>query len=104
MDLNEIMKQAQEMQKKMQVMRDQISKKEYEGKAGGNLVKMVVYGEGTIKSISLDDSLLNPSEREVLEDLIIAAFNEAKASADQDSKQMITDAFGNMPLGSGFKM
>lgn len=96
MDINQLMKQAQSMQKKMQEMQAEIANKEFEGKSGGGLVSIMMSGGGEMKKASIDLSLLQPDEKELLEDLIVAAHNEAKAKADEDSKNSMTGALGNM--------
>jgi DNA-binding YbaB/EbfC family protein len=96
MDINQPMKQAQVMQKKMKDMQEQIAKKEFQGKSGGGLVIVTMTGNGEMQKISIDPSLLKPDDKEILEDLIIAAYNDAKAKADQESKNSMTGAFGNL--------
>jgi DNA-binding YbaB/EbfC family protein len=96
MDINQLMKQAQGMQKKMKDMQEQIAKKEFQGKSGGGLVIVTMTGNGEMQKISIDPSLLKSDDKEILEDLIIAAYNDAKAKADQESKNSMTGAFGNL--------
>lgn len=96
MDINQLMKQAQVMQKKMKEMQDAIAKKEFEGKSGGGLVLVSMTGNGEMQKISIDPSLLKAEDKEILEDLIIAAYNDAKMKADQESKNSMTGAFGNL--------
>ena len=96
MDINQLMKQAQVMQKKMKDMQEQIAKKEFQGNSGGGLVIVTMTGNGEMQKISIDPSLLKPDDKEILEDLIIAAYNDAKAKADQESKNSMTGAFGNL--------
>lgn len=96
MDINQLMKQAQVMQKKMKEMQEDIAKKEFQGKSGGGLVIVTMTGNGEMQKISIDPSLIKPNDKEILEDLIIAAYNDAKAKADQESKNSMTGAFGNL--------
>ena len=96
MDINQLMKQAQVMQKKMKDMQEQIAKKEFQGKSGGGLVIVTMTGNGEMQKISIDPSLLKSDDKEIFEDLIIAAYNDAKAKADQESKNSMTGAFGNL--------
>jgi nucleoid-associated protein EbfC len=84
MNINQLMKQAQVMQKKMKELQEEIAKKEFEGKSGGGLIVVTMSGNGEMQKISIDPSLLKPEDREILEDLIIAAYNDAKAKADQE--------------------
>lgn len=101
MDIRSIMKQAQDMQKKMQKMQEELAQKEYEGSAGGGMVKVVVTGAGIGKKVLIDGSLINQEEKEILEDLIIVAFNDAKKKVDDSSSEMMKSAAGGLPLPKG---
>jgi DNA-binding YbaB/EbfC family protein len=103
-NFNQFLKQAQGMQKKMQEMQEQMANTEYTGKAGGNLIVITVTGKGEVKKIKIDHSLLKVEEAEVLEDLIVAAFNDAKNKVDQDSQSSMTNTFGDISLPPGIKM
>lgn len=105
MDINQLMKQAQEMQKKMQAMQRDASLQQFEGKAGGGIVSVIMTGSGEMKKVHIDASLMKESEKEMLEDLIVAAHNDAKAKADEESKNNMSNAFGKMggfPQGMNF--
>lgn len=86
MNIQQVMKQAQEMQQKMQQVQDALASKELEGESGGGLVKVTLTGKGVVTKVVIDESLLQADEKEVLEDLVAAAFN--------DTKQKIEDQFG----------
>ncbi len=104
MDINQLMRQAQSMQKKMGEMQKEIAAKSYEGKAGGGLVNIIMSGDGKMNKINIDASLLQASEKEMLEDLIVAAHNDAKNKAESDSKARMGESFGNLgPLAQGLK-
>ncbi len=103
MDLKSLMKQAQEMQKKMQKIQDDLANRDYEGASGAGIVKVVINGAGLAKKISIDNSLLKNEEKETLEDLIIAAFNNAKNKMDEDSASTMKGATSGIPLPAGFK-
>lgn len=103
-NFNQFLKQAQSMQKKMQEMQDQMANTEYTGKAGGGLVDITVTGKGEARKIAIDSSLLKENEKEMLEDLIVAAFNDAKKKVDEDSQSSMSSAFGGMGLPPGLKM
>jgi DNA-binding YbaB/EbfC family protein len=96
MNINQIFKQAQTMQKKMKEMQEEFAKEEFEGKSGGGLVSILMSGDGRMHKISIDPSLLKENDKEMLEDLIVAAFNEAKLKAEVASKDSMSGAFGNM--------
>lgn len=104
MDMRSLMKQAQEMQKKMQQMQDDLALQEFEGSSGGGMVKISVTGSGIAKKITIDNSLVNLEEKEILEDLIIAAFNDAKKKQEEGSANLLKSATGgiNLPKGFGF--
>ena len=91
------------MQKKMQEFKDKMSSSEYIGKSGGGIVSLTINGDNILKSISIDPSLLKESEKEMLEDLIVAAFNDAKNKLESDSQNQIS-ALGGMGLPPGMKM
>lgn len=103
-NFNQFLKQAQSMQKKMQEMQDQMATTEYTGKAGGGLVQLTMSGRGEARKAFIDPSLLKEAEKEILEDLIVAAFNDAKSKADEDSQNSMSNAFGNISLPPGLKM
>lgn len=103
-NFNQFLKQAQSMQKKMQEMQEQMASTEYSGKSGGGLVHILVNGRGEVRKVTIDPSLLKETEKEILEDLIVAAFNDAKSKVDQDSQDSMSSAFGNIGLPPGLKM
>ena len=103
-NFNQFLKQAQSMQKKMQEMQEQMANTEYTGKSGGGLVHILVSGKGDARKATIDPSLLKESEKEILEDLIVAAFNDAKSKVDQDSQDSMSSTFGNIGLPPGLKM
>lgn len=96
MNINQLMKQAQSMQKKMKEMQAEIAAKNFEGKAGGGLVAITMSGNGEMKKVAIDPSLLKEDDKEMLEDLIVAAHNEAKSKAEEESKSSMNGAFGDL--------
>ena len=103
-DIGALMKQAGEMQAKMQEMQEKIAAMEVEGAAGAGMVKLVMNGKGYAQSISIDKSLLDPEEGEVLEDLIAAAINDAKAKAEMQSAEEMKKLTEGLPLPPGMKL
>ena len=90
MDIKAMMQQAQQMQKKMEAMQEEQKNKTYEGKSGGGLVTLTLLGTGALQDIKIDADLLKAEEQETLQDLIVAAFNNAlanKAENDEDAMQ-----------------
>ncbi len=96
MNINQLMKQAQAMQSKMKQMQDEIASKQFEGKSGGGLVTITTSGTGEMQKVNIDPSLLKEEEKDMLEDLIIAAHNDAKSKAEEESKSNMNGAFGDM--------
>lgn len=103
MNIQGIMKQAQAMQKKMEEMQEKLSQEEVEGTAGGGMVKVILNGKFEMKKISLDKSLIVADEADILEDLIMAAFNDAKAKVDANMAKGVNDVTGGLNLG-GLKL
>ena len=102
--LDEIMKMAQDVQAEMQKAQENLDKIEVEGAAGGGLVKIRASAKGRILGVSIDESLLQPSEKTMLEDLITAALNDAKAKADAAAAPEMQKMTSGIPLPPGFKL
>jgi nucleoid-associated protein EbfC len=102
-NLEEIMKMAQEVQAEMQKAQENLDKIEVEGAAGGGLVKVKASAKGRIASIDIDESLLKPSEKAMLEDLIAAAINDARTKADAAAGPELQKMTSGIPLPPGFK-
>lgn len=99
-----LMRQAQEVQKKMQKIQEELANKEFEGSAAGGMVKTTITGGGLAKKIFIDPSLINKEEKEILEDLIIASFNDAKKKSDEGSSDTVRSATAGLQLPPGFKL
>lgn len=104
MDIMGMMKKAQAMQAKLAETQEELARLEVEGQSGGGMVKIAVTGKGDMKSISLDPSLLVPEDKEMLEDLIIAAFADAKGKADRLSTERMQALTAGLPLPPGMKL
>ena len=102
--LEEIMKMAQEVQTQMDAAQANLDKIEVEGAAGGGLVKIRTSAKGRIISVDVDESLMQPSEKTMLEDLIAAALNDAKNKADAAAGPELQKMTSGMPLPPGFKL
>jgi len=98
------MRQAQEMQKKMQLAQEEIANKEFEGSSAGGMIKIAISGNGVAKKVSIDPSLINKDEKEILEDLLIAAFNDAKKKSEEGSSDAIRSVTAGIQLPPGFKI
>jgi nucleoid-associated protein EbfC len=103
-NLDDIMAMAQNVQNELQKAQAQLDTIEVEGAAGGGLVKVRASAKGRIIGVDIDDSLLSPSEKGVLEDLIAAALNDARAKADAASSTEMSKLTAGMPLPPGFKL
>lgn len=106
--MEEMLKAAQQaaetIQKQMTEMQSKLDDMEVEGAAGGGLVRIRCSAKGRVIGISIDDSLLQPSEKGILEDLIAAAFNDARTKADAVSGEEMAKMQGGMGLPPGFKL
>ena len=89
MDINKLMQQAQAMQKQLEEANRQISEKEFEGSASNGLVKVVINGDHLIQSVDLDASIIDPSDKEMIEDLIMIAVNDAIEKAEEYKKERL---------------
>ncbi|KXU39358.1 nucleoid-associated protein [Ventosimonas gracilis] len=98
-----LMKQAQEMQEKMQKMQEELQQAEVTGQAGAGLVSVVMNGRHDVKRVSLDDSLLQ-EDKEILEDLIAAAVNDAVRKVEANNQQKMASMTAGLPLPPGFKL
>lgn len=103
-NLGQLMKQAQAMQARMAELQDQLGRMEVEGAAGGGLVKAVVTGKGEVKKLKLEPSLVDPKEVEVLEDLIVAAINDARGKAETAAAEEMKKLTGGLNLPPGMKL
>ncbi|MEA1071167.1 YbaB/EbfC family nucleoid-associated protein [Sphingomonas sp. LY29] len=102
--LDEIMKMAQAAQEQLQSAQDNLEKVEVEGVAGGGLVKVRATAKGRILGLDIDDSLIDPKEKGMLEDLIAAAINDARGKADAAAGEQMKAMTAGMPLPPGFKL
>jgi nucleoid-associated protein EbfC len=103
-DFEEIMKMAQNAQTELQKAQDGLEQIEVEGAAGGGMVKIRATAKGRILSLEIDESLLQPSEKSMVEDLVVAAINDARAKADQVANAEMQKMSSGLPLPPGFKL
>ena len=101
--MGNLMKQAQKMQEEMQKAQERIANLEVTGEAGAGLVSVVMNGRHDVKRVSLDDSLME-EDKEILEDLLAAAVNDAVRKVEQNSQDMMSQATAGMGMPPGFKM
>ena len=102
-DFTDLITQAKKMQEKMQKTQEALKKIEVEGISGGNAIRVIMTGDGELKKISLDDNLLKES-KEIVEDLIVAAHNDAKSKLKKKTSEEISKVTGDVSLPPGFKL
>jgi DNA-binding YbaB/EbfC family protein len=102
-DFTDLITQAKKMQEKMQQTQEALKKIEVEGISGGNAIKVIMNGDGELKKISLDENLLKES-KEIVEDLIVAAHNDAKSKLKKKTSEEISKVTGGVSLPPGFKL
>jgi DNA-binding YbaB/EbfC family protein len=103
-DLNAILEMAQNAQAELQKAQDKLDTIEVEGVAGGGLVKVRASAKGRIIGVTIDESLLQPSEKTMVEDLVAAALNDARGKADQAAAVEMQKMQSSLPLPPGFQM
>ena len=104
MDIMGMMKKAQAMQARLAEAQEELTQLTVEGQSGGGMVKITLTGKGEMKAISLDPSLLTPADKEMVEDLILAAYNDAKGKADRLSAEKMQSLAAGLPLPPGMKL
>ena len=104
MNIAKMMKQAQEMQNKLGSLQSEMEAREFEGNSGAGAVKDVLTGKGQLMKVTIDPTLLNADEKEMLEDLIIAAHRDAKDKADGTLADAMGSITGGLNLPAGLKL
>jgi DNA-binding YbaB/EbfC family protein len=99
-----MMKQARQLQSKLAEAQEELEKLEVEGVSGGGMVRVTLTGKGTMAGIKIDPSLLKAEEGEILEDLIVAAHNDAKVKAEAATAEKMKSLTGGLPLPPGFNL
>jgi len=102
-DFSDLITQAKKMQEKMKETQESLKKIEVEGISGGNAVKIIMNGDGELKKIFLDNILMKES-KEIVEDLIVAAHNDAKSKLKKKTSEEISKITGDVNLPPGFKL
>jgi DNA-binding YbaB/EbfC family protein len=103
-DFMGLMKQAAQLQTKMQEMQAELDRIEVEGTAGGGLVRVTITAKGEMKGAKIDDSLFKPGDKEIVEDLLVAAHADARRKAETVMQDKIKSLTGGMPLPPGLKL
>ena len=99
-----LMKQAAELKSKMEAMQAELDQMEVEGTSGGGLVTVKLSGKGEVKGVKIDGTLMQPSEKEILEDLIVAAYTDARRKAETLLQEKMQSVAGGLPLPPGMKL
>ncbi|MDX1575226.1 MAG: YbaB/EbfC family nucleoid-associated protein [Kiloniellales bacterium] len=103
-NIGQIMKQAQEMQTKMAELQEQLAALEVSGSAGGGMVQVTMSGKGELRGVKIDPGLANPDDVEVLEDLIMAAANDAKSKVEARVQEEMQKLTGGLQLPPGMQL
>ena len=103
-NFSDLMKQAQQIQQKFTEAQDRLAQVEAEGQSGGGMVRVTINGKGVTKRVQIDPSLADPKDIGMLEDLLLAAINDAKAKVDAKSAEEMQKLTGGLPLPPGFKL
>jgi len=104
MKLGQMMKQAQQVQAKMAEMQESLGDVEVSGGSGGGLVSVTLNGKGEMRAIKIDSSLASPDDVEMLEDLVVAAFNDAKAKVEAHVQEEMAKVTGGLNLPAGMNL
>jgi DNA-binding YbaB/EbfC family protein len=102
MNLGKLMKQAQEMQQKMAKLQEELAHREVEGTSGGGMVRVKMNGQQEVLAVQIDPQVFTDGDREMLEDLMVAAFNEARRQALDLAKEEMSKLTGGLPLPGMF--
>lgn len=103
-NLGNIMKQVQDMQTRMTEMQDKLAQMEITGDSGAGMVRATLNGKSELRRLKIDRALMKPEETEVLEDLIVAAVNDARGKVEKTAQDEMSKLTGGLPLPPGFKL
>jgi DNA-binding YbaB/EbfC family protein len=103
-DLGGLMQQAQQMQQKVKELQEQLERLEIVGSSGAGLVRITVNGRNETRKVEIDASLFKPEDKGVVEDLIVAAANDARGKVEERVQEQMKSITGGLPLPPGFKL
>lgn len=103
-NIGDMMKQAQELQGKMQELQDRLEEMQIEGRSGGGLVEVTVNGKGHLVGLKLDPSIMVPAEKEIVEDLIVAAYADGRTKSEDLAQKEMQQLTGGLSLPPGMKL
>lgn len=104
MNIQKMMQQAQEMQAKLQEMQEKIGQEEVIGSSGGGMVKVTMTCKGFVKTVDIDASMMTPDEKDIVEDLIAAACNDARGKADEKMAEKTKEMMEDLGLPAGVQL
>ena len=102
-NIGDLMKQAQMLQQRFQEAQEKVNLVEAEGQSGGGMIKVTLNGKGLAKAVRIDPTLIDPKDAGMLEDLIVAAINDARVKLDAKVSDEMSKATGGLPLPPGMK-
>ena len=103
-DIMGMMSKVKEMQARMQQVQEELAELECEGQSGAGLVKVTLNGKGEMRKVAIDRNLMKPEETEILEDLIVAASQDAKSKTEALAQEKLAEVTGGLPLPPGMKL
>jgi nucleoid-associated protein EbfC len=103
-DIMGMMKKVQEMQSKMAALQEELETIEVEGASGAGMVKVVMTAKGAVKGVTIDETLLQPGEKDILEDLLVAAVNDARTKAERTAQDKMSSITAGLPIPPGMKL
>jgi nucleoid-associated protein EbfC len=103
-NIGDLMKQAQALQQRFQEAQERVSQIEAEGQSGGGMVRVTLNGKGMAKAVRIDPSLIDPKDAGMLEDLVLAAMNDARTKVDARMSDEMAKVTGGLPLPPGLKL
>ena len=103
-DLGGLMAQAQQMQQKIKDLQAELERQEIVGSSGAGMVKVTLNGKGETRRVEIDASLFKPDDKGVVEDLVVAAANDARAKVEEAMQEQMKQITGGLPLPPGFKL
>lgn len=102
-NIGQMMKQAQKLQEKMNEVQEQLANTEVTGSSGGGMIQVTLNGRGEVRKVKIDPNVIDPAEAEMLEDLIVAAFNDAKAKVEAHVAEQMSEITGGLKLPPGMQ-
>jgi DNA-binding YbaB/EbfC family protein len=102
-NIGQMMKQAQKLQEKMNEMQEQLANTEVSGSSGGGMIEVTLNGKGEVRRVKIDPRVVDPAEAEMLEDLVMAAFNDAKAKVEAHVAEQMSQLTGGLKLPPGMQ-